>query len=113
MGLCTNPRCNGVDYLCGKCRKDYPLLAAQMDENRRQARQNRNSGGGGKRRGGTMSSTSFKSKPQRDDPSVTNHYFNTPGDGKAHGHVQEKKNPDGSVSYPYARDVEGNEYKTK
>ena len=61
-------------------------------------------------RGGTFGSSSFKSKPNRDDPSVNNHYFNSPGDGSAHGHVQEQRHADGSVSYPYVRDVEGNEY---
>jgi hypothetical protein len=85
-------------------------MAAQIDQRRREKQQNRQSGGGRQRNRGTMKSTSFKSKPQRSDPSVTNHYFNSPGDGAAHGHVQEKKNPDGSVSYPYVRDVEGNEY---
>lgn len=60
--------------------------------------------------GGTMDSTAFRSKPQRDDPAVINHYFNGPGDGPRHGHVQERHNSDGSVSYPYVRDVEGNEY---
>ncbi len=63
--------------------------------------------------GGTMNSTVSSSKTQRRDPSVTNHYFNGPGDGDQHGHVQEKRNSDGSKLYPYVRDVEGNEYKTK
>lgn len=60
--------------------------------------------------GGTMNATSFKSKAQRNDPSVTNHYFNSPGDGGEHGHVKERRNPDGTVDYPFVRDVEGNEY---
>jgi len=64
------------------------------------------------RKSGTMGSTSFRSVPQRNDPSVTNHYFNTPGDGAAHGHVKERQNPDGTVSYPFVRDVEQNEYDT-
>ena len=59
---------------------------------------------------GTQGSSNFRSAPQRSDSSVTNHYFNTPGDGSAHGHVKEQENPDGSKSYPYIRDVEGNEY---
>jgi hypothetical protein len=64
-------------------------------------------------RGGTSNSTNFRSVPQRNDPTVTNHYFNTPGDGGDHGHVKEQKNADGTVSYPYVRDVEGNEYNTE
>lgn len=60
--------------------------------------------------GGTMDATSFRDVPQRNDPSVTNTYFNTPGDGSAHGHVKYRENPDGTTDYLYARDVEGNEY---
>lgn len=60
--------------------------------------------------GGTMGATSFRDKPQRDDPTVTNTYFNTPGDREAHGHVKYRNNPDGTTDYQYARDVEGNEY---
>lgn len=105
MSMCMNPRCNGTDFLCGKCRKIYPLLAASLDQKKRERR--------GNKRGGTMRSTSFQSKPQRSDPSVTNHYFNGPGDDANHGHLKERRNPDGSVSYPYIRDVEGNEYDTK
>ena len=59
---------------------------------------------------GTQASSNFRSVPQRDDPFVTNHFFNTPGDGDDHGHVKEQKNPDGTTSYPFIRDVEGNEY---
>ncbi len=103
--MCMNSRCNGIDFLCGKCRKIYPSLAASLDEKKRARRDNS--------RGGTMRSTSFKSKRQRNDPSVMNHYFNGPGDGERHGHVKERRNSDGSVSYPYVRDVEGNEYDTK
>lgn len=76
--------------------------------NQQKARQQRSSGRG--RPNGTAGSTNFRSVPQRNDPSVINHYFNTPGDESAHGHVKEQNNPDGSTSYPYIRDVEGNEY---
>ena len=113
MGMCNNLRCNGVDYLCGKCRREYPLLAASLDEKRRQAHQSRQNSGGNRHRGGTMASTNFQSKPQRSDSGVTNHLFNAPGDGAAHGHVKEQQNPDGSTSYPYVRDVEGTEYDAK
>lgn len=43
MSFCMNARCNGSDYLCGKCRKQFPLLAMSLDEKRRERRtQNRN-----------------------------------------------------------------------
>ena len=58
-----------------------------------------------------MNSTSFRDKPQRNDPSVTNTYFNSgKEDGGEHGHVKYRDNPDGTTDYLYARDVEGNEY---
>lgn len=64
-------------------------------------------------RGGTFNSTSFRDKPQRNDPSVTNTYFNSgKADGNKHGHVKYRDNPDGTTDYLYARDVEGNEYDT-
>lgn len=85
MGRLRRGMIHGPDCDCGPCKKRYTG-------------------------GGTMDSTNFRSVPQRNDPSVTNHYFNTPGDGGAHGHVKERENPDGSVSYPFIRDVEGNEY---
>lgn len=60
--------------------------------------------------GGTMSATAFRDVPQRNDPTVTNTFFNTPGDGKAHGHVKSRDHSDGTTEYLYARDVEGTEY---
>ncbi|TLG09440.1 hypothetical protein FEK35_15045 [Nocardia cyriacigeorgica] len=36
--MCTNPRCNGTDWLCGKCRKIYPSLAAALDTRKRERR---------------------------------------------------------------------------
>jgi len=72
----------------------------------RQARRARN----GEDNGGTMSATSFRDAAQRNDSTVTNTYFNTPGDGSAHGHVKHRDNPDGTTDYPFVRDVEGNEY---
>lgn len=61
--------------------------------------------------GGTFNSTSFSDKPQRNDSSVTNTYFNAGKvDGDNHGHVKHRDNPDGTTDYLYARDVEGNEY---
>lgn len=63
------------------------------------------------RRSGTFNSTSFHDKPQRQDPSVINTYFNSGrDDGDNHGHVKYRNNPDGTTDYLYARDVEGNEY---
>ncbi len=62
-------------------------------------------------KGGTLDSTAFRSTPQRNDPSVTNSYFNAGArDGKNHGHVKYRDNTDGTTEYLYARDVEGNEY---
>ena len=58
----------------------------------------------------TQQISNFRSVPQRDDPSVTNHYFNEPGDVSEHGHVKEQENLDGSKSYPYIRGVDGTEY---
>lgn len=52
MSMCMNVRCNGTDFLCGKCRKQYPMLAASMNEKKRAAR----SGGGGR---GRTSNRSF------------------------------------------------------
>ena len=60
---------------------------------------------------GTFSSTSFRDKPQRSDPTIINTYFNAgKQDGDKHGHVKYRRNPDGSMEVFYARDVEGNEY---
>lgn len=110
---CNNARCqNDANYICGKCRREMPALAEIVDERRRavkrnggQSRNRRNSGGG------TSSSTAFRDKPQRNDPSVTNTYFNSGTvDGSNHGHVKYRNNPDGTTDYLYARDVEGNEY---
>lgn len=57
-----------------------------------------------------MNSSAFKSRPNRTNEEAMNHYFNGPGDGDNHGHVQEIIQPDGNATYPYVRDVEGNEY---
>jgi hypothetical protein len=86
-----------------------PLSDNEVDrfQSRRSHRENP---GSGRPSGGTPGSSSFRSVPQRDDPAITNHYFNTPGDGAAHGHVKEQQNADGTTSYPFVRDVEGNEY---
>lgn len=61
--------------------------------------------------GGTYNSTAFADRSQRDDPTITNTYFNAGAqDGADHGHVKYHNNPDGTTDYLYARDVEGNEY---
>ena len=58
-----------------------------------------------------MNNTVFYSKPQRDDPSITNDYFNAgKQDGSSHGHAKYRNNPDGTTDYFYVRGVEGNEY---
>ena len=79
----------------------YPSLANSYDARKRERNNHSRS---------TMKSTNFRSVPQRNNSNVTNHYFNTPSDGSSHGHVKEQLNSDGSTSYPYIRDVEGNEY---
>lgn len=82
------------------------IEAAARREEDRQLRE------AGEQNSGTFYATSFKSRPNRDDPNRVNHYFNSPGDGTQHGHVQEIRHEDDSVTYPYVRDVEGNEYDT-
>lgn len=79
----------GPDCDCSSCRRQYRQTES----------------------GGTFSSTAFADGPQRDDPSITNTYFNAgKDDGDQHGHVKYRNNPDGTTDYLYARDVEGNEY---
>jgi len=92
-------------------RKKRPLSDAEVDRFQ-SARSWRENPGARRPSGGTPTSTNFRSVPQRNDPNVTNHFFNTPGDGKRHGHVKEQENADGTTSYPYVSDVEGNEYDT-
>jgi hypothetical protein len=60
--------------------------------------------------GGTMDSTAFRTRNRNDGSGKRDVWFNSPGDGAAHGHVVERDAPDGSRSYDYVRDVEGNEY---
>lgn len=38
MGICTNSRCDGTNWLCGKCRKLYPASARAIDERKREQR---------------------------------------------------------------------------
>ncbi len=47
MSLCMNARCNGTDWLCGKCRKLYPLTAASLDQKRRERNRNKTAYGRG------------------------------------------------------------------
>lgn len=44
MSMCMNSRCNGTDFLCGKCKKLYPSLAASLAEKKRSRNNNGNSG---------------------------------------------------------------------
>lgn len=37
--ICMNSRCNGNDWLCGRCRKLYPSLAAGIDARRREKKE--------------------------------------------------------------------------
>lgn len=107
MSICMNPRCDGTNYLCGKCRKLYPMLAASLDEKKRQRR----SGNRGERRGGTMNSTAFRSRQRRDSSGKTDTWFNEPGDKSQHGHVVESTDESSNQKYHYVRDVEGNIYR--
>jgi hypothetical protein len=59
----------------------------------------------------TSDSSAFKDKERKDGSGERDIYFNGPGDGERHGHVVERKRPDGTRDYPYVRDVEGNVYK--
>lgn len=95
---------HGINCPCVTCYHKFEAKGMSWDSDKRRYVKSRGSSGG------TMKSTSFKSQPQRSDCATTNHYFNGPGDGSKHGHVKETRRPDGSVSYPYVRDVEGNEY---
>lgn len=47
--MCMNPRCNGTDFLCGKCKKLYPSLAAALAQKKRSS----SGSGGGQRRSGS------------------------------------------------------------
>jgi hypothetical protein len=77
MSWCTNLRCNGTDYLCGKCRKLYPNLAESLDQKKRQRREGRQgqtSYGRGSRSGGYgRSSYSMKSSTFDGYPSLSRH----------------------------------------
>jgi len=60
---------------------------------------------------GTMNSSAFSDKERSDG--ARDILFNGPGDGSAHGHVVERGQADGSRTYDYVRDVEGNVYVDK
>jgi len=107
MSICMNPRCDGTNYLCGKCRKLYPMTAASLDEKKRQRR----SGNRGQGRGGTMNSTAFRNRKRRDGSGKSDTWFNGPNDGSQHGHVVESTDDSGTQVYNYVRDVEGNVYR--
>jgi len=86
---------------CCNCKRCNPRLHKKFAQRERESRSKR----------GTFNSTAFADKPQRNDPSVTNTYFNSGSeDGANHGHVKYRDNADGTTDYLYARDVEGNEY---
>ena len=52
MSMCMNARCDGKSYLCGKCRKMYPLLAQSMAEEKRKSRERNRSNGRRRNNGG-------------------------------------------------------------
>lgn len=93
---CRSKSCSGR-YPCNRC----------------QAKINGATSGSSDRRSSTQRSSAFRDVPQRNDPSITNTYFNAgPEDGANHGHVKYRDDPDGTTDYLYVRDVEGNEYDT-
>jgi hypothetical protein len=59
---------------------------------------------------GTMDSSAFRDKNRKDGSGKRDVYFNGPRDGKRHGHVVERTDPEGNRTYSYVRDVEGNVY---
>lgn len=53
MSKCSNPaRCDGYQWLCGRCRRAFPTLARQYDarkQEQRESRRNRNNSRGNRR----------------------------------------------------------------
>ena len=47
MSMCFNARCNGTDWLCGKCKKLYPMLAASLATKKRERNQGKTAYGRG------------------------------------------------------------------
>lgn len=61
--------------------------------------------------GGDGRLTVFLERPKPHDPNRYDMYFNQDGGfDKLYGHVVETRHPDGSRTYHYARDEDGNEY---
>jgi hypothetical protein len=58
----------------------------------------------------TSDPTSFRESDRNDGSGKTDTYFNSPGDGDAHGHVVSHQDSSGQTSYDYARDTSGTEY---
>lgn len=60
--MCTNLRCNGTDFLCGKCKRLYPMLAASLAAKRREGNRGKTAYGRGSTSGAYgRSSYSMKS----------------------------------------------------
>lgn len=99
---------HGITCGCRGCYTKYVEAQGMVwDEGRRRYVKKQRRGA----RGGTMRSTAFRDTSQRNDPSVTNTYFNAGNqDGASHGHVKHRTNPDGTTEYLYVRDVEDDEY---
>lgn len=38
MSSCRNPRCDSGNFLCGKCRRQFPQAAKALDERKQQGR---------------------------------------------------------------------------
>ena len=101
---CTRRGCNKTTR-CSDCETRYAaVLRGETDPYEVAKRK------GGRGRNSSRN-TSFRDKPQRNDPSITNTFFNSGKvDGDNHGHVKYRNNPDGTTTYFYARDENGTEY---
>lgn len=71
--FCTNSKCDSRTWLCGRCRKMFPMLAASLDEERRNRRRNN--------RGSTMYGRNYASTKA---PKGASGGFN-PRSGRGHG----------------------------
>ena len=106
MAMCMNPRCDGKQYLCGKCRKQFPTLAASMDKEKRSRRNNRGSTMYGRSYGSSKrpSGASGSINPRTGEGHSTQYYddntrlsWDTDGSGESNQHWTDqnkgKKNP--------------------
>lgn len=81
--LCRNPRCDGTNWMCGRCRQQYPNAARAIDERKQEERdrQRRN-------RGSTMYGRNFQSNQE---PTSAKGWVN-PRTGEGHSSQQYSDN---------------------